>query len=357
MLPKGSVHSCVRYASRASVRRRMVDQDGDAASRLPILLPSDDRIPSIIRASGDQAALRFLEFFAADIRNVHTRRAYVRSCRHFLSWCADRGLPDIRSISPVIVAAYVEWLAMDPQLASGLGYASPSIKLSLAALRRMFDYLVVGQIIPLNPALSVRGPRFSAAKGRTAPLEPEQVRDLFAAIDPSTVVGLRDRALIAVMAYAFARIGAVVKMRVDDYVLRGKRWHFRLHEKNGKELVMPAHHSAEEHVDAYLSMSGISEQKKGPLFRTVSRSGVLTINAMSTNDAFRMVRRRAAAAGLPCTTGNHTFRATSATTYLANGGRLEHAQRMMGHSDPRTTKMYDHTSDRLTLDEVEKITY
>jgi site-specific recombinase XerD len=316
-----------------------------------------DSLPAIIRQSGDAAASRFLEFFAADIRNAHTRRAYVRSCGHFLGWCESHGIRDLAAVTPIVVASYVEWLGMDGQIAGGCGYALPSVKLSLAALRRMFDYLVVGQIVPVNPALSVRGPRFSVTKGRTAPLEPDQVRELFASIDAATTAGLRDRALIAVMAYAFARVGAVVKMRVEDYFQRGKRWHFRLHEKNGKELVMPAHHSAEEHLDAYLSSTGITDQKKGPLFRTLSRSGTLSTHAMSTNDAFRMVRRRALAAGLPASTGNHTFRATSATTYLANGGRLEHAQRMMGHSDPRTTKMYDHTLDKLTLDEVEKITY
>lgn len=337
----------------------MVDAEHDPRERTTTLTVIDrvDSLSAIVRQSGDRAASRFLEFFAADIRNAHTRRAYVRSCGQFLAWCESRGVRELAAISPIVVASYVEWLGTDRAIAGGFGYALPSVKLSLAALRRLFDYLVIGQIIPANPALSVRGPRFSVTKGRTAPLEPEQVRELFASIETTTQAGLRDRALIAVMAYAFARVGAVVKMRVEDYFQRGKRWHFRLHEKNGKELVMPAHHSAEEHLDAYLSSTGISDQRKGPLFRTVNRLGVLSINPMSTNDAFRMVRRRALAAGLPAHTGNHTFRATSATTYLANGGRLEHAQRMMGHSDPRTTKMYDHTSDKLTLDEVEKITY
>ena len=313
-------------------------------------------VPSMVHTSGEHASFIFLEFFAADIRNTHTRRAYVRACRDFFAWCETRGLTHLRMISPMVVAAYIEWLGA-PRAVAQQSYAPPSVKLSLAALRRLFDYFVVRQLMPLNPALSVRGPRFSVTRGATSPLEPEQVRELFAAIDASSVVGLRDRALIAVMAYAFARVGAVVRMRVEDYVQRGKRWHFRLHEKNGKELVMPAHHSAEEHLDAYLAAAGIADERKGPLFRTVNRAGQLTMNAMTTNDAYRMVRRRALSAGLPGTTGNHTFRATSATTYLANGGRLEHAQRMMGHSDPRTTKMYDHTSDKLTLDEVEKITY
>lgn len=336
----------------------MADRDdSDPQHEVTVLTTAWSSVPSIVEASGDQASRRFLEFFAADIRNAHTRRAYVRSCRQFLVWCETRGIPTLQTVSPMVIAAYIEWLGMDRIHGDGHGYAAPSVKLSLAALRRLFDYLVVGQVIPLNPALSVRGPRFSVSKGRTAPLEPEQVRELFASIDSSSLIGVRDRALIAVMAYAFARVGAVVKMRVEDYVQRGKRWHFRLHEKNGKELVMPAHHTAEEHLDAYVSAAGISDEKKGPLFRTVDRGGKLTMNAMTTNDAFRMVRRRALNAGLPCTTGNHTFRATSATTYLANGGRLEHAQRMMGHSDPRTTKMYDHTSDKLTLDEVEKILY
>ncbi|GMV25574.1 MAG: hypothetical protein AMXMBFR58_16050 [Phycisphaerae bacterium] len=306
-------------------------------------------LPALIAAGGKTAAGRFLEFFAADIRNPHTRRAYFRACAEFLGWCEQQKIRSLQEVGPVVIAAYVESLLRRPSRTHEATSTKPTAKQALAAIRRLFDYLVLGHIVHTNPALSVRGPRHSTAKGRTSPLDCDQVRELFASIDASQLAGKRDRALIAVMAYGFARIGAVVRMRVQDYVQRGKRWHLRLHEKNGKVIDLPAHHTAEMYLDDYIAAAGICDQRKGPLFRSMDRWGRMSTSGLTENDAFRMVRRRAVAAGLPGTTGNHTFRATSATTYLANGGKLEHAQRMMGHSDPRTTKMYDHTSDRLTL--------
>jgi len=169
-------------------------------------------------------------------------------------------------------------------------------------------------------------------------------------------VGLRDRALIALMTYTFARIGASVAMRVEDYYPEGKRWWVRLHEKGGKEHAMPAHHNLEAWMDAYLHAAGIADQKKTPLFRTTrGRTGVLTAEGMTRVDAWRMIRRRARDAGLDVADCCHTFRATGITAYLDNGGTLENAQLMAAHESPRTTKLYDRTGDEITLDEVERI--
>ncbi len=157
------------------------------------------------------------------------------------------------------------------------------------------------------------------------------------------------------MVFSFARVSAAVSMKVEDYYQEGKRFWFRLHEKGGKLHMVPAHHSAEEYVDAYLAAAGIAAQRKGPIFRTIGRAGELTLDPMTRNDAFRMVKRRVRAAGLPETACCHTFRATGITTYLENGGTIENAQAIAAHSSPRTTKLYDRTSDAITLDEVERI--
>ena len=143
---------------------------------------------------------RTLEFFTANIRNKNTRRAYAHAIGEFAAWCEARGLVDLGAIEPVQVAAYVE------QLQARLG--PPSVKLQLAALRVLFDWLVVGQILPFNPASSVRGPRHSVRKGKTPVLAAEEARALLDAIDVSTSIGLRDRALIGLMVYTFARAGA-----------------------------------------------------------------------------------------------------------------------------------------------------
>jgi len=185
----------------------------------------------------------------------------------------------------------------------------------------------------------------------------EQARALLDSIDTSTVVGLRDRALMSIMTFAFARIGAVVSMRVEDYYPQGKRWWVRLHEKGGKRHEMPAHHTLEAYLDAYLDAAGLRDSGKSPLFRTAAgRTGTLTEHAMHRIDAYRMIRRRAADAGFKVRINCHTFRATGITAYLEAGGTLENAQAMAAHESPRTTKLYDRTGDAITLEEVERIT-
>jgi len=188
-------------------------------------------------------------------------------------------------------------------------------------------------------------------------LDADQARKLLDRIDPLTMVGLRDRALISVMTFAFVRIGAVVAMRVEDYYPKGKRWWVRLHEKGGKQHSMPCHHALAEALRAYIDAAGIVEDRKGWLFRTARghNGSILSDKPMSQPDAWRMIRRRAAAAGIAAEIGCHTFRATGITAYLANGGALEHAQEMAAHESPRTTKLYDRTKERLTQDEVERI--
>ena len=174
-------------------------------------------------------------------------------------------------------------------------------------------------------------------------------------INVSHLVGLRDRALIAVMVYSFARVSAVVGMRVGDYYANGKRGWIRLHEKGGKFHEVPAHHNAEAYLDAYMEAAGIAGDKKSPLFRSIDRRRRLTDNSMHRTDVLRMIKRRASAAGLPQSTCCHTFRATGITAYLDNGGTIENAQAIAAHESPRTTKLYDRTSDEITLDEVERI--
>jgi integrase/recombinase XerD len=157
------------------------------------------------------------------------------------------------------------------------------------------------------------------------------------------------------MCYSFARVSAALGMKVEDYYPQGKRWWFRLHEKGGKRHEVPAHHNAEEYVDVYLAAAGIAGEKKTPLFRSIDRHRKVTPRPMHPNDAWRMVKRRAKATGLPDATCNHTFRATGITAYLEGGGTIEHAQQIANHESPKTTKLYDRTSDQIDLDEFEKI--
>jgi site-specific recombinase XerD len=251
-------------------------------------------------------------------------------------------------VKPVAIAAYIESLQKT--------HAKPTVKQKLATIRMLFDWLVTGQVVPVNPAHAVRGPRHVVSRGMTPILSAEETRTLLASFNPDSLVDLRDRALIAAMFFTFARVGAVVAMKVEDYYPQGKRFWLRLHEKGGKQHEMPSHHTLEEYLDAYLQAAGITDERKGPLFRTAVRTGEsLTRNPMRTADVWRMIQRRAKKAGIKTPINCHSFRATGITNYLEHSGTLEKAQQMAAHSSPRTTKLYDRTNDQITLDEVEKI--
>lgn len=191
-------------------------------------------------------------------------------------------------------------------------------------------------------------------KGKTPVLHADEARTLLDAIDTGTHIGLRDRALIGIMVYTFARVNAVLDMKVKDYFIQGRRGWVRLHEKGGKEHEVPCHHTLERFLDEYIAAAGIASDADGPLFRSVGRRTGRG-EALWQQDAYRMVQRRAAAAGIATKIGNHTFRATGIIAYLKNGGTLEHAQAIANHSSPRTTKLYDRRSDEISLDEIEKI--
>lgn len=316
----------------------------DAGRQLPAV--SAGPVPALFLDADGKTWRRVIEFFAARIRNPNTRAAYGQAVRQFCIFCEKHHI-ELPSVSPFVVAAYIEDLQRR--------LAAPSVKQHLAALRMLFDHLVTGQILPNNPATSVRGPRYVVMKGLTPVLTGDEARLLLDSIGSDDLVDLRDRALIGVMVYSFARVGAVVAMDVKDYFAQGKRFWFRLHEKGGKLHEVPVHHKQEEYMDQYMAAAGNLGLKDNPLFQSVDRRGHLTGRRLHRLEALGLVKRRARKAGLPETVCCHSFRATGITVYLQHGGQLEHAQRLAAHSSPRTTKLYDRTSDALSLDEIERI--
>ena len=305
-------------------------------------------MPALVASAGERAGIRFLEFFASAIRNPHTRRAYARAAGDFLAWCAGAGVTSITAVQPLHVAS---WIELQTQTLS-----APTVKQRLAAIRHLFDWLVTGQIVAHNPAASVRGPSHTTKKGRTPVLDATEARQLLDSIDVTTPIGLRDRALIALMVFSFGRVGAALAMRVDDVYVQQRRLWVRLREKGGKAHAMPCHHTLEAYLHAYLEGTGIGTDPKGPLFRTVARgTNQLSPRALPQANAYAMVRRRALVAGIGTAIGSHTFRATGITAYLKNGGTLENAATMANHASTRTTQLYDRRRDDVSLDEVERI--
>jgi site-specific recombinase XerD len=210
--------------------------------------------------------------------------------------------------------------------------------------RVLFDWLIVGQIFSgTNPAAAVRGPKHVVKKGKTSVLDGDEAKKLLDSIDVSTIVGLRDRALIALLVYTFARVSAALHMNVEDYYPQGKRWWLRLHEKGGKQHEMPAHQLLEHYIDAYVTAAGIGTEKTSPLFRMLGGRGRKTLSEarMARQDARRMIVRRAIAAEIATKLGCHPFRATGITVYLLNSGLLEFAQQIRAAPQVRERERHE----------------
>jgi site-specific recombinase XerD len=319
---------------------------GDRAIGAIIPSTAPALLPTRLFAPTPKAAKRVVEFFTAQINNDHTRKAYLSATRRFAAWCEAKGLNELCEVHPFDVATFIKELERE--------FSAPTVKQHLAAVRMLFDWLVTGHVLDTNPAHAVRGPRYVVTKGKTPVLAADEARALLDSIPTSSPIGLRDRALIGVMVYSFARVNAVLGMKVKDYFTQGRRGWVRLHEKGGKEHEVPCHHMLEKLLDDYIAAAGIAGDAEGPLFRTTGRK-TGQAQAMWQQDVYRMIQRRAAAAGIKTKIGNHTFRATGITAYLKNKGTLEHAQTLANHASPRTTKLYDRRSDEISLDEVEKI--
>jgi integrase/recombinase XerD len=311
---------------------------------------ADSRLPALFERVPEDGR-RFWEFFTVNIRNPNTRRAYFKAVETFATWCADRRLHDLAAVTPMHVAAYVEQL--------GRTHSKPTVKQHLAAIRMLFDWLVTGQAMPTNPAHAVRGPKHSVRKGKTSVLSAEEMHELLAAIDTSSLLGLRDRALIGLMGYTFARVGAATGMKVQDYYVQKRRGWVRLHEKGGKVTELPCHHNLDQYLEEWIAAAGLAGKPEAPLFPTL-RHGRLADGELShlpQANVHLMIQKRATIAGLRTKISAHSFRATGITTYLQNGGKLEIAQHMAGHESARTTGLYDRRTDEVALDEVERIAF
>ncbi|MDB9526985.1 tyrosine-type recombinase/integrase [Oscillatoria sp. CS-180] len=323
------------------------------SNAMPVGGGLDGIVPAIVYNSGEETAHRFVEYFIGQIRNPNTRQAYGHAVKLFLSWCEAKGAQRLEDITYIAVASYIEQHPGNPQ----------TVNQHLTAIRRLFAWLVKQKLLAMNPAENIVGRKYRTKIGKTPELETVEMRQLVDSFDVSHIIGLRDRALICLMGFSFARIGAVLAMNVEDYFLKGASHWIRLHEKGGKYLELPLHHTANEYLHGYVetatSQEGITWGKGTPLFRSQQRGRVrkLSDRRLDRRDSWAMVKRRCKAAGINTDACNHTFRATGITNFLENGGALEIAQEIAAHADSRTTALYDRRREKVSLDEIERIRF
>jgi site-specific recombinase XerD len=304
------------------------------------------QIPAWVEEAGGAARFAFEEFFYGRVRNPFTRKAYLHAVRGFSTWCAQRGT-ELTRVTPADVGRHLDALAVSP----------PTRKLHLSALRRFFDELVLRHVVILNPALSVRGDRHEVIEGKTPEISIEHARRLLKSIDTSHVVGLRDRAVIAILIYTAARVGAVAKLCRADVYPNCDQLCLRLVEKGGKVREIPVRHDLQLWLQEYVQAAELNKvEPEAPLFRsTVRRTKRLTTNRLTADDIGRMVKRRLRDAGLSLRLSPHSFRVTTITDLLEQGVPLSDVQYLAGHADPRTTRLYDRRQRRVTRNIVERI--
>jgi integrase/recombinase XerD len=258
-----------------------------------------DGMPSLIARACGNARYAWDELFSAGIRNPHTRRAYIHAVRQFLNWCDNQKL-ELRDITPALVGNYYD----------ALHASIPTKKQHLSALRCFFDQLVLRHAVVLNPAASVRGERYRITEGKTPEITVDQERTLLKSIRVHDLLGLRDRAIISILIYTAARIGAVASLTVQSLSHDGTQWALRFLEKGGKIRDIPVRDDLYRCLIDYLDASSLGQAPHdSPLFRRITRrSGLLLSQAMTADDMGRMLKRRMAAVKLPGRLSPHSFR-------------------------------------------------
>ena len=336
------------------------------------VLTSTEPLPALVADAGGAARFAWDEFFSGQIRNPHTRRAYSHAVRQFLAWAEGQGVELVR-ITPGLVGQYLDQLTNgDPPRPLGI----PTKKLHLAALRQFFDALVLRHVVVLNPAASVRGARYQVVEGKTPEIAIDQARTLLQLLDrriddarqaaqqPAaqakpdlTLVALRDRAIVGVLVYTAARREAVAGLRRGNFAHDGTQWTLRFTEKGGKEREIPVHHDLERTLLAWIEAAGLKvAAKESPLFRTmIGKTGKLSARGVTGGDIGRLVKRRLRDAKLPDRLSPHSFRVCTITDLLEQGQPLEDVQKLAGHADPRTTRLYDRRQKKVTRKLVERI--
>ncbi len=305
--------------------------------------------PFIVQEAGGNARYAYAEFFGDQIASDYTRKAYRHAVHRFLSWCEAEGL-ELARVPPGGVGHYIRTLTT----VDGRPASKPTRKLHLAAIRKFFDALVQRHAVAINPASTVRGPVVRNVTGKTPATDPTQARALLHSIDTSDVIGLRDRTILAILMYTACRAGAVSKLRLRDFYSDGRQYYLRFDEKGGADRQIPCRHDLQGYIEEFIAAASCGPD--APLFRAaLGRTLKIGERPLQTKDIHRMVKRRLKSSGLPSILTCHSFRATTATDLLEQGVPLEDVQELLGHADPRTTRLYDRRDRTVTRNVVERI--
>lgn len=344
----------------------VVIKKNEAEPNLALAAFGAHELPPIVQAAGAGAAFAYSEFFA-NISNKNTKEAYERALKRFFGWLEEKA-PGLRlhQIMPVAIRTYLTELTdrrVEKKSGQQIVVSSATRKQHHSALNHFFDKCVERQAIALNPAASLRGERVSQAEGKTPEIGVIKARSLLDSIDTSTLIGKRDKAIIAVMIYTAARVGAVAALRLTDFAVDGYTAMLHFKEKGGKYRQIPCRDDLRLIIEDYIKEAQLDPQtdKTSPLFRTLNNKERKKLSQAGVDrvDIYKMMQRRIKAAELKDPFGKtlspHSFRVTTITNLLESSVPLEDVQRLAGHADPRTTRLYDRTARKVNKNIVERI--
>lgn len=321
-----------------------------------ITVPTDITPPEIIVLSGQGFVKGYATFFAA-IHNEKTEENYVRALLNFFRYLKRRKITDLGLVDPSLMVSYLK-ATKRRKNKKGENLALATVAIEISAIRMFFRACVKVGALPANPAAEITPPKLKRKVGATPVIVPELMSHIINEIPLKTQADYRDRALICLMTFSFYRVSAALSMRVRDYYFIGdERW-VKAKEKGSRAHKMPCHPAIVPIMDAYLKEADLVRHRDALLFPSShGKSGKLNGKPYSRTAAWKMVNRRARAAGYHDEIGNHSLRATGITNYMNSGGLLNKAQDLAGHAHISTTMLYDRSKELEKSEEIKKLNF
>ena len=282
----------------------------------------------------------------ANIDNPQTRRAYENDVREFMAFAGIEDPHAFRRVGRGHVLAWRRDLEArrNPK---GEPLSHATIRRKLSALSSLFDALCEAHAVQGNPVDGVKRPKVDSQEGKTPAIGDHQARALLQVADPTTLRGLRDRALLATLLYHGLRRAELCALHVGDIQDRRGVKHLQVHGKGSKIRYVPLHPGAADAIAAYLEAAGHGEDRNGALFRPISnntRSGKVSI---TPDGIYKLLASYAEKLKIDVAGfGPHALRATAATNALDNGADIAKVQEWLGHANIATTKVYDRRQSR-----------
>lgn len=293
---------------------------------------------AVARISVDQlAGIPEEEIWLASRKSARTRRAYQNDVQHFMRTLNIRSADELRRVDHRAVMAW-EHIMREQQ-----GSQASTVRRRLAALSSLFAHLVKFGIVEMNPVREVERPAINRREGTTLAFSQKQARSILDAPNPNSLLGVRDRAILAVGLQVGFRRAEIASLKVGDFHMNRGYESLKVIRKGGKKGSLAIHPQVVQRIKDYLDITGHGTDLEGPLFRPVrdNRKGLAARRSLHPDVIDRILRKYARHIGLDRGYSAHSMRATFITTALDNGASLEDVQSAAGHADPSTTKLYD----------------